>query len=274
MRSKVAENFLHTTLGSEGLKIHRLGLSASHRPGKKTIYRALDEGLNFFFFFRIDRQMIAVLKDVFRQNRKNFAVATGAFNVRLGRPNLRRVLEKRLRQLGTDYLDIFLFLGVMKPKHLRDDVKEELVKLKEEGKIKAVGISTHDRCLAGELAKERELDVLMIRYNAAHRGAEQDIFPFLHERRPAIVSYTATRWGHLLERPQGWPKDGPVPTAGLCYRYVLSNPSVHVCLTAPSRLEQFDSNLTEIRKGPLSAEEMTFMNDFGSAVHRAKKWFM
>jgi aryl-alcohol dehydrogenase-like predicted oxidoreductase len=274
MRRQLTEDFLHTTLGSKGQKIHRLGLSASHWPGKKTIYRALDEGLNFFFFFRIDRQMIAVLKDVFRQGRDNFAVATGAFNVRLGRPNLRRVLERRLRQLKTDCLDIFLFLAVMKPEHFRDDVKEDLLRLKEEGKIKAVGISTHDRLLAGELAKERALDVLMIRYNAAHRGAEQDIFPFLHERRPVIVSYTATRWGHLIERPRDWPKDGSVPTAGLCYRYVLSNPHIHVCLTAPSTLEQFDSNLTEIRKGPLSEEEMTFMNDFGSAVYRAKKWFM
>ena len=34
----------------------------------------------------------------------------------------------------------------------------------------------------------------MIRYNAAHPGAEQDIFPYLAKRRLAIVTYTATRW--------------------------------------------------------------------------------
>ena len=53
----------------------------------------------------------------------------------------------------------------------------------------------------------------MIRYNAAHRGAEQDIFPHLAAHDPGVVSYTATRWSYLLRRPKGWPKDGRVPTA-------------------------------------------------------------
>ena len=34
----------------------------------------------------------------------------------------------------------------------------------------------------------------MIRYNAAHPGAERDIFPHLEARRPAVVAYTATSW--------------------------------------------------------------------------------
>jgi len=270
----LAEDFLHTILGRGGKPVHRLGLSASHRPGKRTIYRAIDEGLNVFFFFRIDRQMISVMKDVFRQNREYYVAVTGAFNVRMGRPDLRRVLEARLRQLNTDCLDIFLFLGIMNSKHLRDDVKEELVKLKGEGKTKAVGISTHDMRLAGYLAEEGILDVLMIRFNAAHRGAEQSIFPCLFNKgHPTIIGYTATRWGKLLKKPRDWPEDSPLPTAGMCYRYVLSNPHVDICLTAPSKFEQFESNLEEIRQGPLSPEEMRFMNEFGDAVGRSKSWF-
>jgi hypothetical protein len=48
-------DFLHTTLGRTGFRIHRLGLSATFRPGRETIYRALDEGLNYFFMFGFDR---------------------------------------------------------------------------------------------------------------------------------------------------------------------------------------------------------------------------
>ena len=40
---------------------------------------------------------------------------------------------------------------------------------------------------------EGAVDISMIRYNAAHRGAEQDIFPNLNERKPGVVS-CAVRW--------------------------------------------------------------------------------
>ena len=49
-------NFTHTILGKTSFKVHRLGLAASYWPGKKTIYKAIDEGLNCFFCFGIDKQ--------------------------------------------------------------------------------------------------------------------------------------------------------------------------------------------------------------------------
>jgi len=137
-----------------------------------------------------------------------------------------------------------------------------------------VGLSTHNRKFAGKLAAEGAVDVLMVRYNAAHRGAEQEIFPFLKEHSPGVVSYTATRWSYLLRRPRGWPKDGRIPDAGMCYRFVLSNPNVHICMTAPSNAKQLVENLHALRQGPLCQEEMEFMRRFGDAVHHTKKWFM
>ena len=40
---------------------------------------------------------------------------------------------------------------------------------------------------------------LMVRYNAAHRGAESEVFAALGANRQAIIAYTATRWGLLLK---------------------------------------------------------------------------
>jgi len=265
---------IHTLLGNTGLTVHRLGLSGTYWPGKKTIYKALDEGLNFFFCFGIDKQMIAVLRDVLKKDREKYIVATGAYNLLLGHPNPERTLEKRLRQLRTDYIDIFLFLGVTKEKHFPEKTTEELCRLRETDKVRTVGISTHHRKFAGKLAAQGALDVIMMRYNAAHRGAEEDIFPHLEHHKPGIVSYTATRWRRLLRRPRNWPKDMPVPSAGMCYRFVLSNPHVHVCMTAPSNIRQLRENLAAVNKGPLSVEELDFMRDFGDAVYQSAKWFM
>jgi len=268
------QDFTLTTLGNTDIAVNRLGLSGTYRPGKRTIYKALDEGLNYFFCYGFDTQMIRVLRDVLNGRRDSYTVATGAYNLLWGSPNLRRTLEKRLRQLHTDYIDVFLFLGVTKERHFPEHLREELYRLREEGKVRCVGISTHNRKFAGKLAAEGALNVIMMRYNAAHRGAEHDIFPHLTPYNPGVVSYTATRWRHLLRRPRGWPKNGRIPTAGMCYRFVLSNPNVDVCLTAPSNLKQFKENLRAVRQGPLSEEDMEFMRTFGDAVHHRRKWFM
>jgi aryl-alcohol dehydrogenase-like predicted oxidoreductase len=55
---------------------------------------------------------------------------------------------------------------------------------------------------------------------------------------------------------------------------VLSHPSVHICLTAPSNRKQLEANLKALEDGPLTEEELADMQRFGDAVHDAKHWFM
>ncbi|MFC1726568.1 aldo/keto reductase [candidate division KSB1 bacterium] len=269
----MSQDFLQTTFGKTGLEVHRLGLSATYRPGKDVIYRAIDEGINYFFGFGIDTHMRKTLREVFKNNREKYILAAGVSKFFFSDPNLRKKLETRLRQFGTDYIDIFLFMGVQKENHLPESKMEELHRLKEEGKVRFVGISTHNRKFAGKLATEGALDVLMMRYNAAHRGAEEEIFPHLKEHNPGIVSFTATRWRSMLKKPKNWHENLQIPNPGMSYRFVLSNPHVHVCMTAPSNIKHFETNLQEIKKGPLSEEEMDLMRKFGDEIYRSKKRF-
>lgn len=270
-----ASSFTHTTLGRTGLSVHRLGFSASYRPGRAAVHRALDAGMNLFFGFGIDTQLTHPMRDIIRAGgRERVVIATGVYNYVFGYPNIRRTLEKRLRQFGTDVIDLFLFLGVMKEKEFPPAAHEEMLRLRDEKKVRFIGLSTHNRLFAGRLAAEGQMDVLMIRYNAAHRGAEEDIFPHLEAHNPGVISYTATRWTYLLRRPRTWPPASPIPTAGQAYRFVLSNPHAHVCLTAPRSVRELDENLRALKQGPLTGEEMAFMHQFGDAVHHTKRWFM
>jgi aryl-alcohol dehydrogenase-like predicted oxidoreductase len=270
----MSNNFSHTNFGNSGPNVCRLGLSATYRPGKETIYAAVDHGLNFFFCYGFDTHMTKTLRDVFGANREKYLVTTGFYNLIWGHTNIRRTLEKRLRQMKTDYIDVFLFLGVTKEKQFSSKVKDEMLQLRAEGKVKAIGVSTHDRKFAGRLMAEGDLNAIMMRYNAAHRGAEIDIFPHLEKHNPGVISYTATRWGYLLRPPKGWPKEGQLPTPGMCYRFVLSNNNVDVCLTAPRNKKQLEENIAALVSGPLSGDEMAFMRKFGDAVHDSKNWFM
>lgn len=268
------DTFTHALLGETGTRVMRLGLSASYRPGKAAIHRALDEGVNYFFYFGFDTQMVKTLREVLPRERERYVVATGAYNYIWGAQDIRRTLEKRLRQLRTDYIDVFQFLGIMKPKEYTDRVRRDLEALRGDPRVRAIGVSIHDRKFAGQLAAAGAVDALMIRYNAAHRSAEQEIFPCLAGHNPAVVAYTATRWTCLLRRPRGWPSTGRVPNAGMCYRFVLSHPDVDVCLMAPRNMKQLEENLAAIRYGPLSEDEVEFMRGFGDAVHLAHRRFL
>ena len=179
--------------------------------------------------------------------------------------SVRRSAERTLKKLGVDYIDIFQLMWLGVGSAWTDATVRELEHLKSSGKVRAIGISIHDRERAGRLALDSPLDHFMIRYNAAHPGAERDIFPHLAARKPQLVAYTATSWRKLLKAPRGW--TGKVATAGDCYRFCLSSPHVDVVLTGPATGAQLDENLAALERGPLSADEDTWLRDFGKAVH-------
>ena len=53
--------------------------------------------------------------------------------------------------------------------------------------VRATGVSIHDRARTGKLAEDSPLDMLMIRYNAAHPDAERDIFPHIPESLSSVI---------------------------------------------------------------------------------------
>src|SRR5262249_33573112 len=156
-------------------------------------------------------------------------------------------------ELGVDHLDVLLLGWLGLGSALTSATERELVHLRESGKVRAIGASIHDRPRAGKLAASSPLDLLMIRYNAAHPGAERDIFPHVKDARPTILAYTATSWRHLLKKPRGW--DGEAMTAGDCYRFQLSSDHVDLALTGPASRAELDQNLAALAKGPLTDEE-------------------
>ena len=178
---------------------------------------------------------------------------------------VRQGAENLLKELKVDYLDVYLlgWLGITSA--WTAATERELLHLRESGKVRAIGCSIHNRERAGQLAASSPLDLLMIRYNAAHPGAERDIFPHVKDHKPSILAYTATRWGKLLKRPRGW--DGPVMSAGDCYRFQLSSPHVDLALTGPASRAELEQNLDALEKGPLTPEEEKWIREFGRKVH-------
>jgi aryl-alcohol dehydrogenase-like predicted oxidoreductase len=249
--------------------VFRLGLACNYGIDATGFERAHEAGMDYVFWTsRRTAHLREPLRNALRRRRETLTIATGP-SIGYFAGNVRRGTENLLRSLGVEYIDALHLFWLGVGSAWTPGTIDALAKLKEEGKIRAIAISIHDRPRAGALLADSPIDLFMIRYNAAHPGAESDIFPHRPQpaanRAPGIVAYTATSWRRLLKRPRGW--SGPVMSAGDCYRFCLSNPHVDLTLAGPKNWEQLQESLSAIDRGPLSPDEERWMRDFGRAVH-------
>jgi predicted aldo/keto reductase-like oxidoreductase len=63
------------------------------------------------------------------------------------------------------------------------------------------------------------------------------------------------------------PRDEELPSPIDLYRYVLSNPSIDMVLTAPETMEQLEENVRTLEMGPLSEEKKAWLERIGDHVH-------
>jgi len=258
-------DFTHRQLRSVDKRVHRLGLALNMGIDADGVAAAFERGISYIFYTRMRTgKSLSVLREALKRDREKYVVAAGP-TFGFFRGGVRSGAESTLKRLGVDYLDVFQLMWLGTASAWTESTIDELCKLREEGKVRALGVSIHDRERAGRLAADSVLDLFMIRYNAAHPGAERDIFPHLEKRKPSVVAYTATSWRKLLKRPGGY--DGPVMTAGDCYRFCLSNPHVDVVLSGPKSRAELEENLAAVERGPLDADELRWMRGFGHTVH-------
>lgn len=275
-----APSFTHTELPSLGKRVLRMGVGGNYGLESRDIHHAAERGVGYWLWTPSFRKVTPALRELLAQDREGHVVALLDMAYTAGM--VRRGVHKALRKLGTDYVDCYKLGWLGRTALLTEGISDALLRLKDEGKIRSIGTSIHDRRRAGALARDSILDTFMIRYNAKHPGAEQDIFPHLDLRHPTIVAYTATSWRQLLRPIKGiemdpWPGDDdggdrpPPLTAALCYRFCLSSPHVHVAITAPKTRGELDENLDALGQGALSPDEESWVRAYGKAVKGKKR---
>ncbi len=254
---------------ASGAPIARLGLGAREDANAEGVLHAAGAGVNFFFLYHLGGgAWAAALAGLASTGRQDVALTTGSS----GRSPkaLRRSLATYLEVLGTDYLDAF-FLEYVTPDEdpRRIDgpggALEELQAWKETGTIRYVGASAHDRGVSRRLAVDGRVDVLMQRYNMAHRTVESEVFPACREHGVSVVAFTATRWATLLAGHAEWPESPPA--AADCYRFCMSHPDVDVTLAAPANMRELRENLTCLDASPMEADRIAHWKRYGDLVY-------
>ena len=254
-------------LGRSAVVTSRLGLGSSFGLGTPDVERAFERGVNYLYWGSLRKPAFGrAISSLAPKHRDRMVVVVQSYT-RVAFL-MRGSLERALRQLRVDYAD-FLLLGWWPsppPRHILDAALD----LVEKGKARHLMISCHNRPAFQALAADRAFSTVMVRYNAAHPGAEREVFPVLGSPAPGVVAYTATRWGALL-RPELMPPGEPTPRASDCYRFALTHPSVDVCLAGPSDAAQLDEAMSALDRGPMDDEELAWMKRIGASVRTKAK---
>lgn len=254
-------------LGKTSLEVVPLGIAASYGITGKDVERAFERGVNLLYWGSARTKGFGeALKHIGARSREKMVLVTQSYA--RSPASIEKSLDKALRQLALDHTDILLLGWWNLPP--RDEILDAAADIVRRKKARAVMLSCHHRPTFPVLARDARVDLLMMRYNAAHPGAERDVFPHLPERRPGIIAYTATSWGQLL-KPAYIPAGERAPTGADCYRFALSSPYIDACYTGPKNADELDQALRALDLGPMTAEELEWMKRVGRTVHEKAK---
>ena len=292
----------YTILGRSGLKVSvaglgcggpsRLGLrqNRSEKEAVALVRQSLDLGVNFLDTAESYGTEEIVGKAIGQIPREQIIVSTKkAFPLTdPGDPSreVRKRLEQSLRQLRTDYVDVYHVHGV-EPQDYRIasmEVLPVLFKLREEGKIRFVGITeafVEDpaHSMLKRALKEDHWDVIMVGFNVLNQSARGAVLRAAMAKNVGVLIMFALRRalsrparlkeviaeleGKGLVEPGACDSDDPlgfvvqegkassVPDAA--YRYCRHEPGVHVVLTGTGKPEHLKANLDSLSRPALPA---------------------
>jgi myo-inositol catabolism protein IolS len=134
----------------------------------------------------------AALADI----RKQCIITTKVSRSNLAPQDVRRSAENSLKRLKTDYIDVYYIHWPSFEIPVQDTLTE-FVKLKEEGLIRAIGVSNFSLEQLKEAVSYAQIDVIQPEYSLLHRAIEQEILPFCQEHNIGVMSYSSIAKGIL-----------------------------------------------------------------------------
>ena len=241
-------------LGNTGIEVSRLCFGSltmtpfqanlTVEEGAYLIEYAYEKGINFLDTAEIyeNYQYIKkALKNIKREN-YNIATKTYAYTKEMAKDSL----DKALKELGTDYIDIFL-LHEQESIHTvkgHFEAIEYFLKEKEKGKIRAIGISTH-RVAGAEATRDiKEIEIIHPIINkygiGIQDGTVEDMLKVLeeiHHKGKGIYAMKPLGGGHLIKEMES------------AFNYVKSIPFIHSIAIGMQSTDEISANISLMENG-------------------------
>lgn len=198
------------TLGRSGLKVHPIGLGANKisdaNPETHTEYGgdilldAIDKGLNFIdtAFIYGDGKSESIIGETLKKNslRQDIVIATkgaheyvnGELKLNNSPEFLTKQVEDSLTRLQTDYIDLY-YIHFPDEHTPKAEAIGALSRLKEQGKIRSIGVSNFSFDQIKEANVHQDIDVVQDEYNLLNQEAESKVFQYYREQNISFIPY-------------------------------------------------------------------------------------
>ncbi len=170
-------------LGTNAVGGHNLYPNLDEEQGKDVVRQAINHGINLLdtaYIYGPERSEELVGKVVKEYPREQIKIATKGShefdeNQEVHQNNqpeyLKQQVENSLKRLQTDYIDLY-YIHFPDDNTPKDQAVAALQELKEQGKIKAIGVSNFTLDQLKEANKDGYVDVVQLEYNLLHRENE------------------------------------------------------------------------------------------------------
>jgi aryl-alcohol dehydrogenase-like predicted oxidoreductase len=227
----------YRTLGKTGLKVTVVSMGVMNCSNPAVLHRAFDLGINFYdtapsYMRGTNEEMVG---KVFQGKREKVFIQTkvNPHNEK----QIRASVERSLRRLQTDYIDVLLWHGLSSPEEVSDTgLFEFMSKMKKEGKARFTGFSAHSNMasLLREAAKSDLHDVALVSYNFTHSKGLRESVALAAKSGIGIVAMKTQAGGYKKE------KMGGLSPHQAALRYVLMDQNVSMAIPGVTTIEQIE----------------------------------
>jgi len=299
-------------LGTGGKSVLGQRRGHSEQESHRVVFKALDLGINLFDTSPVYIDSEAILgralqaggvthRVIISTKVVPYILVDGTAEV-ISADDVVASVEMSLRRLHRDTLDI-VHLHAVLPEVYEDVMKRlypTLVRLREQGKIQFIGISEQaradaDQTVASRAARSELFDVIMLRYNLFHQGADRRVFPVTTDKGTGVMSMCPvdppiTRpdelrtWleglkgiGKLTDEAlsptdpvQCWIEHGTSALASAGMRFAASQPAIDVVITGTANVDHLEHNVQTALNCSLSPNDVAAVRRIYSSLDEGR----
>ncbi|WP_226580943.1 aldo/keto reductase [Halobacillus litoralis] len=186
-------------LGTNAVGGHNIYPNLDEEAGKDVVRTAVEHGMNFLdtaYIYGPERSEELVGEVMKEFKRDDIILATKGAHQFKGEevvfnnsPDfLKKSVEDSLKRLQTDYIDLF-YIHFPDEDTPKDEAVGALKELRDEGKIRSIGVSNFSVDQLKQANKDGYVDVIQSEYNLFKREAEKEMLPYTAQNQISFVPY-------------------------------------------------------------------------------------